>query len=852
MFTKPAFRISFITAGIVIAAAIGIGRLVPSSSSARTPVPRTMPAPTIIVREEGKLDYRKREEWIELMHRAAPGADWRSVDQETRLLKARRRPDQALAVKWNQVGSRNLAGRVHCADYDPKTKLIYAAAAGGQIWRGKLNGSGWVSLNERLKMNIQSLRLVPLSSGHRILVCSEKAFYYSDNEGATWNKAAGLQSLLNWGWTKRAVVLNDAQRTIYVLLVEWNYAGWYAQTALYRSTDGGLNFTSIATFPEPTKGSSGKFDIWADYTNGQDAYLAENANIHKISGTTLSQIGTAAVTTPGDVRLTGLLSGALTLCLLVSHDGRSDIYASSNGGGTWAFKGTVPETPFHNNSFSMSAVNPSVVYLGGVNCYRSENGGATWTKLSDWWEYYGKMKDRLHADICGINAFAAASDMTLISTDGGIYVSRNALKSVSNLSLLNLNISQYYSTYTSRRDGSAIYAGSQDQGFQTRLAGSGGGPADFIQQISGDYGHLVSGDKIDNEADSVWSVYPAFAMCAVGSLLPAWDFTCSGQLWMPPLMPDPASPLKAYLGGGGPGGGAYLYHLAYANGKITAEKQSYNFQVSNEGTISALALSPLNPFYRYVLTSTGRFFASKDGGKSWTLTPGFDGPDGHYFYGSSIWPSRTKLGTVTISGSGYSNSPVFQSTDNGQTFKSLSTGLPSTLVFQVIGTDSDDLLLAATEVGPYLYQASSQQWTDLSNAVAPDQIYWSVEYLPNRRTARFGTYGRGIWDCDVSALTKDSSLTVTVPKGGETWAVGSTRIIKWKKTGTIAKVRIWYSKDGGSTWTKIANAVPNKGAYSWKIPGAVSKNCLVRVGDAKDNSPFDASDRVFAIVSGKS
>ena len=29
---------------------------------------------------------------------------------------------------------------------------------------------------------------------------------------------------------------------------------------------------------------------------------------------------------------------------------------------------------------------------------------------------------------------------------------------------------------------------------------------------------------------------------------------------------------------------------------------------------------------------------------------------------------------------------------------------------------------------------------------APDQTYWSLEYVPEIHTARFGTYGRGIWD----------------------------------------------------------------------------------------------------------
>lgn len=812
------------------------------------PVPASWnPEPTLVVREDGKLDFRKREEWVELMHRAAPGTDWRSRDEATRFRKSRGGPDRALAVQWSQVGSRNLAGRVHCADYDPKTKLIYAAAAGGQIWRGRLDGTGWTSLNERLKMGIKSLRLIPMGAGRRIVVCSEKAFYFTDSEGAAWTKASGLESLQNWGGARKAVVLNDAQRTIYVLLQEWNYPGWYPQTVLYRSTDLGASFASVAVFPEPTYGTPDKFDLWADSAAGGVAYLAENANVHSVSGTTLTKVGSAPVTTAGNVRLTGLLKGSLTLYLLVAHDGRSDIYGSSNGGAAWAFKGSVPETPFHDNSFAMSAVNPLSVYMGGVNCYRSANGGVTWTKLSDWWEYYDRMKDRLHADICGINAFASASDMTLVSTDGGIYVSRNALKSVSNLSLKNLNISQYYSTLTSARNGTSLFAGSQDQGFQTCLAGPSAGPADFIQAISGDYGHLVSSDRVEAASDGVWSVYPTFAMLTVGRELPAWNFSCSGQLWMPPLMPDPASPQKAFLGGGGPGSGAYLYQLSYAHSKITAEKLSFNFQASSGEAISALAVSPLNPAYRYVLTTQGRFFASKDGGKSWALSSGFDGPDGHYFYGSSIRPSRKKLGTVVISGSGYSNPAVYQSTDNGATFQSTSEGLPSTLVFQVAGTDADDLLFAATEVGPYLYRASTRAWTDLSNGAAPDQTYWSVEYLPNARTARFGTYGRGIWDCDVSALTKDPALTVVSPKGGEVWTVGASKPIFWKTKGSIAKVRIRYSTDGGATWSAVADSAKNSGQFVWKIPSRRSANCLVRVSDAKDNRPFDTSDKAFTI-----
>ena len=34
----------------------------------------------------------------------------------------------------------------------------------------------------------------------------------------------------------------------------------------------------------------------------------------------------------------------------------------------------------------------------------------------------------------------------------------------------------------------------------------------------------------------------------------------------------------------------------------------------------------------------------------------------------------------------------------------------------------------------------------MSGLSAPDQTYWSVDFVPEINTARFGTYGRGIWD----------------------------------------------------------------------------------------------------------
>ena len=72
--------------------------------------------------------------------------------------------------------------------------------------------------------------------------------------------------------------------------------------------------------------------------------------------------------------------------------------------------------------------------------------------------------------------------------------------------------------------------------------------------------------------------------------------------------------------------------------------------------------------------------------------------------------------------------------------------MPNTLVFDLDGTQDGNFIFAATEVGPYVYVGYDNQWYDLAEVGAPDQTYWTVEYIENINTARYGTYGRGIWD----------------------------------------------------------------------------------------------------------
>ena len=76
----------------------------------------------------------------------------------------------------------------------------------------------------------------------------------------------------------------------------------------------------------------------------------------------------------------------------------------------------------------------------------------------------------------------------------------------------------------------------------------------------------------------------------------------------------------------------------------------------------------------------------------------------------------------------------------------MSDGMPSTLVYDLALTDDDAFIFAATAVGAFAFSTEDQIWEDIMGEWAPDQTYWTLEYISEIHTARFGTYGRGIWD----------------------------------------------------------------------------------------------------------
>lgn len=737
--------------------------------------------------EEEKHRKSERSEWIKEMHRAEEGINTSVIDyeitrskQELRMRRGNSRQspqsvfDDTLADgrvigTWSERGSNNVAGRMHTCDIDWIHGTIYAASSYGNIWKGNLDGSNWTCLNDGWRFrDVQAVRLLPIIGGYRILVIanSPAASYYSDDDGFTWNLSKGLEGPASWGGFKRAVVSGDGD-TVHLLGNEWDYsAAWRSVGTMYISVDGGKSYSNIRKEVFPTD----QCDIWRSKTDNSPVYIIKSDTVGMLlPNGSISVLALKPVSGAPYYSLRGVTNGAsVRLVLFKMQNGDSYVEVSTDNGLTWIESGSYNGSPFDwNNSMAVSNTNPDSLFIGGVDVYTSENSGTLWEKYSHWGDYYGNPEHKLHADIPSIEVFQdlLGDEHIVIMTDGGIYLSSDNLETVTNITMEGIGTSQYYDVLTSTSQTPFhIYCGSQDQGFQKGID-SADGTLSFRQSISGDYGHLTSGDS----GRSVWSNYPGFSMyyptARTSDHQRGKKFAAGNRLWIPPIVADPDNPRIAYVASGS-GDSSIIWKLRYVlpGDSVLSERMSFDFSDGNKDRrVSSLSISPINSNHWYVTTNDGRFYHSKDRGISWLQSDSFKAPGGHYFYGSCIVPSQTTLGEVYIGGSGYSNPAVFYSTDHGATFAVRDSGLPKTLILGMASTPSGDLLFASTEVGPYIFVRELNRWFDMAGYSAPDHVYWSVEYIPQTKTARFGTHGRGIWDFTINQIKSGVHDEIHVP-----------------------------------------------------------------------------------------
>lgn len=678
---------------------------------------------------------RGREEWVRQMHRSR--ADWHAAERANGLAQVARRRDLRRAPPddfggaWVERGSNNQAGRMHVARFSTDGSQLYAGSAFGGLWRGTPEGTDWTPLGDATYGGVHFLEVLPaaVQGDPDVLVTASDGgiVLRSTDGGATWESPSFESS--PW-WTRRLAKASDGSNTLY--LVDASNSG----VLLHRSTDLGATWQEVHDFG----GYYG--DLWVPRDGSGGVYILDQGILRASfdQGATWIDGGELPDATYGD--LVGSEGGDPSLYAVLDN---AELWRSDDAGATWSDVGAL--TDYWGGSLNASVVDPQMFVYGGVELHKSFDGGESFATQNYWYDYYGDPANLLHADMDGIDVIpdGVGGETWFLNCDGGIYHSVDELTSVQNLGLSGLRVGQYYDVLTSNADPTHVAIGAQDQGYQlTNDVEQSDSVLVADQVLSGDYGHLTSGDGTHKW---VFSVYPGFVLVQHGETTPNYyylDFPGGESYvpWLPPIVADPDEPSAFYF----PASHLYRYEHSGGGSWTITQYSEQDFAVSRGEYVSRMEFSPVDSNRVWATTSEGRAWWSDDKGVTWTKSASMIA-DENWYYGQAIAPSLTDKDTVTIGGSGYGVPAVYRSTDGGQTYFPWGQGLPDTLVYTLVeAPDGSGTIFAGTQTSAYRRGPTDEAWVDITNVAAPITTYWDAEALTEENTIRFATYGRGVWD----------------------------------------------------------------------------------------------------------
>lgn len=302
-------------------------------------------------------------------------------------------------------GTVPVAGHVdnHVIKFAPGSSSTLFSGNDGGIFKSTNSGATWNSLNKGLAIT-QFYRIGISRTNPNIMVAGAQDngnMKYTSGTFTNITNADGMQGFIDWSNSN-------------VIYAGIQYGGFY------RSTNGGISFTSIST------PSSGDWVApWCQDPSVANTIYAGTDKVYKSinQGTTW-------------VPVSGVLGGIGRYRVLkVAHSNSQVIYAGSgtklyrtaNGGGTWTdITAGLPVATNFLTDVAINDSNPDIAYatfsgyVAGEKVYRTSNGGATWTNIS------GTLPNMPVNTI--VYQMSAANGL-YIGTDAGVYYRNDTLTS---------------------------------------------------------------------------------------------------------------------------------------------------------------------------------------------------------------------------------------------------------------------------------------------------------------------------------------------------------------------------------------------------------------------------------------
>lgn len=463
------------------------------------------------------------------------------------------------ALSWTELGPGNIGGRTRALVIDPvQPGTMYAAGVSGGVWKSVNAGGQWRWISDEFShLGVSALALDPINPKVLYAGTGEvftrgprgNGIYRTADGGETWQHLAFTGNNVDFHYVSDIVVSRRDPRLLYAA----------TETGVWRSLDRG------ATWTRTLAGATGCDDLVIRTTRTADVVLAScgrrggsiwrNAQAHAqglwvkvLAEPAMGRTALAIAPSKPDVIYAVSTSNSNDPVVPNSpdHEYRGSLHAvfrSVNGGVTWEARvrntdparlntlllsyvllanasrcGLQPaefDNVFgqgaYNLAIAVDPVNPDRVWVGGIDLFRSDDGGRNWGLASYWWAFGADTAPSYaHADQHVI-AFhpkynGKKNRILYVGNDGGVFRTGNALAPTEKGEAAGCEPSRVKTAWSGlnrdygsvqfyygvpRADGASYLGGTQDNGVV--LGSDGGGRNAWRMLMSGD-GDVVAAD----------------------------------------------------------------------------------------------------------------------------------------------------------------------------------------------------------------------------------------------------------------------------------------------------------------------------------------------------------------------
>lgn len=728
-------------------------------------------------------------------------------------------PVGRMPANWTAMGPLNYTngnsgyngglGRVNMVAFHPTdANTIYIGVPAGGVWKTTDGGTNWSPMSDALASIGVSGIAVDHTNPNTVYILTgdgDGADTYSigvmksTDGGATWNPTG-----LSWGVTNFVrgykLIMHPSNSNIMMAVTN---------AGIYRTTDGWLTSSNV---------QGGSFrDIEFKPGSPSTVYAVSTNTFYRSTdtGATWSVTGSGLPSGENRIALAVTPANSNYVYYLAGPGGAfgnstfRGLYRSTDSGSTFSTMSTSPnilgsdvngggtgDQSWYDLAIAVDPTNSNNTVTGGVNVWRSTNGGSSHT-LSAYW-YSPGASQYVHADIHDL-AYNLLDNKLYCGSDGGISVSSDNGVTWTNI-WNGLQIMQFYKISGVEADQNLLVTGTQDNG-SNKYTGS-----TTIQ-------HILGGDGMDNMIDYnnnnilYYSFQNGGLQRSTNGGVNSTGIKPSGSTgaWVTPYAMDATNPSIIYGG----------YNDVYRSTNMGSSWTN----LGSDGR-GALAVG-INDGSRLYASNGNVIQTSANTGGSWTTVTG-PWPGGLTITDIAIDPANASRVWITLSGY-TAGQKVYESVNAGASWTNISGSLPNvpalSIAYENTGGSPQDAVYIGMSVGVY-YRSDVTAWT-IYNTGLPNVPIYDLEINHTNNKIRAGTYGRGLWEtplfggatCDIVS----TNVTTTAPScpGGND---GTLTITATCTTCTSIKYTITPTSPPGPPVVQIGNGVfTNLSANSYNV-----------------------------------